>query len=37
MISRHLGEHLRTNCVQKKSLWPLKIKNKRNLFEIVQK
>ena len=37
MVSRHLGEHLRTNCVEKNGLMPLNIKNTRNLIKFVQK
>ena len=38
MVSRHLGEHLRTNCVEKKfSLRPSNIKNTRNFIKFVQK
>ena len=38
MVSRKLGEHLRTNGVEKKfSLRPLNIKNTQNLIEFVQK
>ena len=37
MVSRHLGEHLRTNCVKKNSLRPLNIKNTRNLINFFQK
>ena len=38
MVSRHLNEHLRTNCVEKNfSLRPSNIKNTRNLIKFVQK
>ena len=36
LVSRYLGEQLHTNCVQKKFLRPLNIKNTKKI-EIVQK
>ena len=37
MVSRHLDEHLHTNCVEKSSLSPLYIKNTRKLIKFAQK
>ena len=38
MVSRHLSEYLRTNCIEKKiSMRPLNIKNTQNLIKFVQK
>ena len=37
MVSRHLGEHLRTNCVEKMLIEALKIKNTQNLIKFIQK
>ena len=40
MVSRHLGEHLRTNCIEKNFIEVFKYQkytNTRNLIKFVQK
>ena len=37
MVSRHLGEHLRTNCVEKKFIEAFEYQKTRNLIKFVQK
>ena len=37
MVSRHLGEHLRTNGIEKKFIEAFKFKNTRNLIKLVEK